>query len=81
MRHKLKCMHCHTATSIVYQSVKSKTDKANILLDNVPMHYCPQCKDCLISLEALEAFHYVKTLPLKQGELNTFDFNIIKDKL
>ena len=81
MGHNLKCIHCHTTTSIVYQSVKSKTNGVNILLDNTPMHYCPQCKDRLLSLEAMEAFRYVKTLPLKQGELNTFDFNIVKEKL
>lgn len=58
-----------------------KINGTEILLDNTPMHYCPECNDSLISLEAIEAFNYIKTLPTKQGEYNTFDYNIIKDKL
>ncbi len=81
MGHKVKCIHCHTTTSIVYQTVKSKSSGAVILLDNAPMYYCPQCDDCLISLETIEAFNFIKALPLNQKELNTFDYNSIKDKL
>ena len=81
MGHKVKCIHCHTATSIVYQTMKSKFYETNILLDNTPMYYCPKCNDSLISLEALEAFRYIKTLPQKDGEVNTFDYNMIKNKL
>jgi hypothetical protein len=81
MGYTLKCIHCHTATSIVYQTVKSRSKGATILLDNTLMHYCPKCNDCLISLEAIKAFNFIKTLPLKQEELNTFDYNVIKDKI
>jgi YgiT-type zinc finger domain-containing protein len=81
MEHKIKCMHCHTATSLVFRTVKSKFHGAKILLDNAPMYYCPQCNDSLISIEAIEALKYIKTLPLKQVESNIFDYNIIKDKV
>jgi uncharacterized protein YlaI len=81
MEHKVKCIHCHATTSIVYQTVKSNTNGTDILLDNTPMHYCPQCKDCLISLKAIQAFNYIKTLPLNQKESNTFDYHTMKDKL
>ena len=81
MGHSVKCIHCSTITSLIYKSVKSKSKRGLILLDNAPMHYCPHCNDSLISLETIAAFKYIRTLPLIQGEYNSFDYNTIQDKL
>lgn len=81
MGYNVKCIYCRTETSLVYQNVKSNHNGSKILLNNTPMHYCPRCKDSILSLEAIEAFKYVKTLPLKQEELNTFDYKLIMNTI
>lgn len=79
MEQAIKCMHCHTPTKIIYKTVKSKSHDLIIYINNVPMHYCPKCDDSLISLEAIEAFNYIRELPLK--EKNNYDYNIIKNQI
>ena len=81
MTPKLKCIHCHSPIKPVYQTIKSISKEAGIVLDNAPMYYCPKCNDNLISLEAIEAFNYIRKLPLNSGEINTFDYNAIKEHL
>lgn len=82
MEYILKCIHCHTPIKVVYQTIKSRSNETEIVLDNTPMYYCPECDDKLISLEAIEAFNYIrKWRTLNDGEVNSFDYNSIKENI
>ncbi|MCX8129489.1 MAG: hypothetical protein N3I35_05235 [Clostridia bacterium] len=76
MTQSIRCMHCGTKTRLEYQPVRERHNGKIILLTSAPMHFCPKCIDNLISLEALAALRYIKTLPLNKG-INEFSFNDI----
>lgn len=79
MENTIRCLFCGTKTYLVFKDLKSGHQGKRIVLEGAPMHYCPNCSDGFISLEAISAMKHVKKLPL-DNEVNIFNYSIVSKK-
>lgn len=57
---KIKCFFCQSVASIQRKTLHKNINGKKITLSEAPVYYCEKCKEYFQSIEAQEAFRFIK---------------------